>query len=264
MSAASDPRGGSDRLLPDTWRRPVLGVLGGMGPAATVSFLDALVRRTPAQTDQEHIDTVVLSHATVPDRTARLLDDGRPDPTPVLLADLALLGRLGVDRVVMTCNTSHAFLPPADQLPVDLLSLVEVGAEAAVERARELAPQDPRVTVLATDGTLLSRVYQDAVEALGGVVEVPDADGQRAVMSLIYDRVKAGDRVTPADLVELVEQVAPGEGAVLLGCTELSVLYDLAEIDEQVLPARIVDAQAALVTAVVAELAPGGAPPQGD
>src|SRR5690606_19269992 len=122
-----------DRLLPETWGRPVLGVLGGMGPAATVAFLDALVRATPASRDQDHIDTVVLGHASVPDRTARLLDPGQPDPTPYLLGDLELLARLGATRAVIACNTSHAFLPK--ELPLPLLSLVRVGAEAAVDRA---------------------------------------------------------------------------------------------------------------------------------
>src|SRR5690606_31718311 len=122
-------------------------VLGGMGPAATVAFLDALVRATPAAADQEHIDTVVLSHASVPDRTARLLDPAQPDPTPYLLGDLQLLARLGVSCAVIACNTSHAFLP--EQLPLPLLSLVRVGAEAAVARARETGSQTPRVMVLA-------------------------------------------------------------------------------------------------------------------
>ena len=67
-------------------------------------------------------------------QVARLLDDGRPDPTPVLLADLALLGRLGVDRVVMTCNTSHAFLPPADQLPSTGATEISTGASPPMAR----------------------------------------------------------------------------------------------------------------------------------
>ena len=254
--AAAYPGSGEqrDRLLPDTWRRPVLGVLGGMGPAASVAFLDALTRATPAGSDQEHIDTVVLSHATTPDRTGRLLDETRTDPTPFLLGDLELLGRLGVDRAVIACNTAHAFLPPAEELPVPLLSLVRVGAEAAVAAAGTEAPV---VTVLATDGTLFSRVYQDALEELGATVRLPDADGQRRVMSLIYDGVKAGAPVGPDELRALVDDLGAGGDAVLLGCTELSVLYAEAVTAGDRLPARVVDAQDALVQRVVTELTPG-------
>lgn len=238
-----------DRLLPGTWDRPVLGVLGGMGPAATVAFLDALVRATPAATDQEHIDTVVLSHAGVPDRTRRLLDPEQPDPTPYLMGDLEVLARLGASCAVIACNTSHAFLP-AD-LPLPLLSLVRVGAEAAVTRARESGSQQPRVMVLATDGTRLSGVYQDALADLGAQALLPDEAGQREVMSLIYDRVKAGVEVSTADFLDLLERLRGDADAVLLGCTELSVL---AEQAGPLLPRYAVDAQAALVARVVAEL----------
>lgn len=259
----TDDRGRDDRgrLLPDTWRRPVLGVLGGMGPAATVAFLDALVRATPAGTDQEHIDTVVLNHATVPDRTARLKDADAEDPLPYLTGDLEVLARLGVDRVVIACNTLHAFLPPAADLPVPVLSLIEVGAEAVVAAARRVAgdgDRRPVVTLLATDGTLLSGVYQEALARLGAEVRLPDEAAQRQVMAMIYERVKAGVEVTTEEFEEFVDRqrAATGADAVLLGCTELSVLAEQAVQQHHDLPDHVVDAQMALVTRVVADLGP--------
>lgn len=240
-----------DRLLPETWGRPVLGVLGGMGPAATVAFLDALVRATPASRDQDHIDTVVLGHASVPDRTARLLDPGQPDPTPYLLGDLELLARLGATRAVIACNTSHAFLPK--ELPLPLLSLVRVGAEAAVDGARAQGADRPRVLVLATDGTVLSRVYQDALTDLGAEPLLPGEEGQREVMAMIYDGVKAGVEVPTDAFLGLVARLRGDADTVLLGCTELSVL---AEQAGDALPGHAVDAQAALVARVVDELGP--------
>ncbi|MFX0538558.1 aspartate/glutamate racemase family protein [Ornithinimicrobium sp. Y1847] len=240
------------RLLPDTWRRPVLGVLGGMGPAATVAFLDALERATPAARDQDHLDTVILNHSTTPDRTARLHDASRPDPTPYLIGDLELLARLGADRAVILCNTAHAFLDE-DALPLPLLSLIRVGAQAAVDVARASGSHGTPVTVLATDGTLSSRLYQDALTDLGAEVRVPDPEQQRRVMAIIYDHVKAGVPVPREEFAEFVEEMRGGSGTVLLGCTELSVLYDQAIIDGHPLPEHVVDAQAALVTRVLAE-----------
>lgn len=247
----AEPGRADGRLLPDTWRRPVLGVLGGMGPAATVAFLDALTRATPARADQDHIDSVVLNHATTPDRTARLHDPARPDPTPYLLGDLELLARLGADLAVIVCNTAHAFVDAATA-PVRLLSIVEVGAQAAAERAT----QGGVVTLLATDGTLSSRLYQDALERREVGVRVPAPADQRRVMSLIYDRVKAGVHVPPEELAALVEELRGAEGTVLLGCTELSVLFDQAVTGGTPLPGYVVDAQDELVRRVVAELAP--------
>lgn len=264
--------GRAERLLPDTWRRPVLGVLGGMGPAATVTFLDALVRATPAARDQDHIDTVVLGHASTPDRTARLQDDAVADPVPYLVGDLELLGRLGADLAVIVCNTAHAFLP-AD-LPVPLLSLIEVGARGAVRAAGGPvgaagagdaagvgdagagdgdADRHPRVMLLATDGTRGSGLYQRALEDAGAQVLLPEAAGQAEVMAVIYQGVKAGVEVPTGDFLDLVARLRGDADAVLLGCTELSVLADQAG---DRLPHDVVDAQAALVTEVLATLTP--------
>ncbi|MDO5739938.1 MAG: amino acid racemase [Ornithinimicrobium sp.] len=253
---SAPPEQQPERLLPDTWRRPVLGVLGGMGPAATVSFLDALVRATPAAVDQEHIDVVVLSHASVPDRTARLLDPTLADPTDYLLRDLELLARLGVDGAVIACNTSHAFLAGLE-LPLPLLSIIEVGAQAAVAAARAADPSHPVVTVLATDGTLLSSVYQDAITRRGVEVRLPDEAGQRRVMSLIYDGVKAGVDVPTDDFFAHVQELRRGDDAVLLGCTELSVLSEQALLEHRSLPPHVLDAQAALVERVVQDFSIG-------
>lgn len=253
----SPSRQDRERLLPGTWARPVLGVLGGMGPAAGVSFLEALVRATPAQVDQEHIDTVLLSHASVPDRTGRLLDGTRPDPTPYLMGDLELLGRLGASLAVIVCNTSHAFLPPVEQLPVRLLSLIEVGAEAAVRAARDRGGEHPSVVLLATDGTLASGLYQEALQRRGATVRLPGETDQPRVMGVIYDRVKAGVPVGTKEFEGFVEELRGGADAVLLGCTELSVLSEQALAGGRPLPPHVVDAQAALVDAVVTELSPG-------
>lgn len=242
---------GPDRLLPATWDRPVLGVLGGMGPAATVAFLDALQRATPASRDQDHIDTVVLSHAGTPDRTARLVDPTSPDPAPHLLGDLELLARLGAARAVIACNTAHAFLH--EELPLPVLSIVRVGAEAAVARAAATGGGSPQVLLLATDGTRLSGVYQDALADLGARPVLPDEAGQREVMSMIYDGVKAGVDVPADDFLDLVARLRGDADAVLLACTELSVLGAEAG---PALPHHVVDAQAALVDRVVTELGP--------
>ena len=247
----SDEAGRSARtpLLPDTWRRPVLGVLGGMGPAATVTFLDTLIRRSGAVVDQEHIDTVVLNHVSIPDRTARLLDERAEDPTPYLMNDLGLLARLGVDAAVILCNTSHAFLP--EDLPVPLISLVQTGAQAVVERA---GGAGSTVTLLATSGTLASGVYQRSLEAQGARVRVPQGRDQERVMAIIYDGVKAGLPVPTRDLLAVADDLGAGTDAVLLGCTELSVLYEQGGHD---MPGHIVDAQAALVARVLAQFSPG-------
>lgn len=230
-----------------TWHAPVVGVLGGMGPAATVSFLDLVVALTDADTDQQHLDMIVLQHASVPDRTAALLaPDERPDPAPAIEGDLRRVAGWGAAFAVILCNTAHAFLPTTAPLPV--LHLIEEGAAEAARRGQAAAHERaPRVLVLATDGTLASGLYQGALAELGAEVVTPQAEDQRRVMSLIYDRVKAGVPVTLEEFTALLEDVRGGADVVLLGCTELSYLAE----HHRVLEPWLVDAQRVLATLTV-------------
>jgi aspartate racemase len=211
-----------DTALGDDWSRPVVGVLGGLGPAATAVFLDLLVRLTDAPTDQDHLDAVVLQHASVPDRTASILDPAAPDPGPVLARDAARLAALGAGLLVLPCNTAHHFahrIEAASDVP--LISIVSETARVAA--ARTAAP----IGIFATEGNIAAGIYQQAIAAAGGEFLVPDADLQADINTLIYDQVKAG-RPVDLDLFETCIERMRRQGAevVVLGCTELSVIYD--------------------------------------
>lgn len=208
--------------LGDDWSRPVVGVLGGLGPAATAVFLDLLVRLTDAPTDQDHLDAIVLQHSSTPDRTASILDPAAPDPGPVLARDAGRLAALGVELLVLPCNTAHHF---ADRIEaasnVPLISIVSETARTAVARTR--AP----IGVFATEGNMTAGIYQHAIEAAGGSILVPGPDLQSDVNTLIYDQVKAGQPVDLALFERCIQEMHRlGAEIVVLGCTELSVIYD--------------------------------------
>ena len=205
------------------WSEPVVGVVGGLGPAATALFLQLIVDLTPATKDQDHLDLIVLDHSSTVDRTAYILDpENAADPGPGLARDAARLAALGAAFVSIPCNTAHHFI---DQITaasgLDIVDVVNETAAAAV-RAAGSKP----VAVLATDGTRAAGVYQGALERLGADVLLPDEDQQRLVMSVIYDGVKAGGPVDVAGLLAVVTGLhSRGAGAVVMGCTELSVIY---------------------------------------
>lgn len=211
-------------LDPVTWRTPVVGVLGGLGPAATAVFLDLLVRATDARTDQEHLDLLVSQHSTTPDRTARILDAAAPDPSPVLARDAVMLERAGVGLLVLPCNTAHHFVAGIREATrVPFVSIVEETARRAAQRVG----RGGTVAVFATEGNVHARVYQDALAAEGLRALIPGPDLQGRINTLIYDQVKAGRPVDTALFDACVgEAVGQGAGTVVLGCTELSVIYD--------------------------------------
>lgn len=201
--------------------RPVGGVLGGLGPAATVHFLSRVVALTEAARDQDHVDLAVLQHATVPDRTAFILGRSTADPTPALVADVRRLERLGVSLVAMPCNTASSFLPALRAVAsVPVLSIVE----EALGLVSRTMPDARRIGVLSTEGTVASALYPSAAEALGLEVVPMDADDAARVRAIIYDQVKAGRSADLAALRQLVARsVRRGADVVVLGCTELSV-----------------------------------------
>lgn len=204
-----------------------VGVIGGVGPLATVYFLDKVVRLTQAERDQDHVDLVVMQHASIPDRTAYILGRSDENPGPVMAADARALERVGVSFVVVPCNTAQHFtaeVVAAVQVPV--LNIVdETVAEVAARRPGSC------VGLLATSGTIESGVYQRAALAAGLTTVVPDAADQEVVMKIIYEQVKAG---RPADVDALHGVVGRllerGASSVALGCTELSVVADDADL----------------------------------
>jgi aspartate racemase len=207
--------------LPAGETTPPVGVIGGVGPLATAYFLQRVVQLTEAARDQEHVDLVVLNHATIPDRTEFVLGRSADDPGPVLARDASRLEAFGVSFLVMPCNTAHYFTQQVlDAITVPFLSIVDV----TVAAARERAPGARAVGLLATAGTVASGVYRDAFAAHGIDVVVPHEGDQALVNEVIYDQVKAGRPSDPATLRAVAGRlVERGAGVVVLGCTELSV-----------------------------------------
>ncbi len=205
------------------WSGPVVGVVGGLGPAATALFLQLVVDLTPATRDQDHLDLIVLDHSSTVDRTAYILDpENAANPGPGLARDAARLAALGAAFVSIPCNTAHHFIDEiTDASGLEIVDVVNETARAAVQAAGSKP-----VAVLATDGTRAAGVYQGVLERLGVDVLLPDEDQQRLVMSVIYDGVKAGGPVDVDGLLGVIGALlAQGAGVVVMGCTELSVVY---------------------------------------
>lgn len=206
----------------DAGERAPVGVIGGVGPLATAYFLQLVVSLTEAERDQDHLDMVVLNHATIPDRTAFVLGRSDADPGPVLARDARRLEAFGVSFLVMPCNTAHYFTQQVlDAVRVPFVSIIDTTVAAARERVAGLTT----VGLLATAGTAASGVYQDAFAAHRVDTLVPDDADQAVVSRIIYEQVKAG---RPVDLDALrgvtANLVERGASVVILGCTELSVV----------------------------------------
>ncbi|SMG28189.1 amino acid racemase [Paraburkholderia susongensis] len=202
-----------------------IGVVGGIGPAATVDFMGKLVRNTPAARDQDHLKVIVEQNPQIPDRTEALLGDG-DDPTLALYAACKTLEEGGADLIAIPCNTAHAFverIQPALRAPI-----VNMPACTA-DYLREAFPGLREVGVLGTSGTLASRVYEKALAARGFAQIAPSPSAQARLMNAIYGPkgAKAGYLTGECcdDLAAAVDDlVAQGVQVIVLACTELPLM----------------------------------------
>jgi aspartate racemase len=207
-------------------RKPFkLGVVGGVGPLATVDFMGKVVRLTEAGRDQDNIKMIVEQNPQIPDRTEHLVHSGT-DPTIALFATCKKLEAAEADLIAIPCNTAHAFvdrMQPHLRVPV-LNMLDETMAQVAGLYPGQL------VGLLATSGTVASGVYSEAAKRAGVQMIVPDKANQALVMEAIYGAtgVKAGFTAGQCrdDLVKAIVHLAQrGAGVVVLGCTELPMLF---------------------------------------
>ena len=221
-----------------------VGVLGGLGPAATVLFMHRVVELTDADRDQDHVDLLVWQHGSIPDRSAFLLGHGE-SPEPVLVADAVALERSGARFIAIPCNTAVVWV---EQMRAAVsIEVLDTVAET-VDAARRAVPGLQRLGVLATDGTLLAGTYAGAAAAAGIDLVTPSPEVQREVMAIVYDGVKAGVPVSRARFDAVVDHLRDqGAEAVALGCTELSVLHGELGVDD----VTIVDSIGALARRVV-------------
>ena len=150
-----------------------VGVVGGLGPAATVHFMHRVVELTDAHRDQDHVDLLVWQHGSIPDRTAFLLGEGE-SPEPVLVADVVALERAGARFVAIPCNTAVVWI---EQMRAAVsIEVLDTVAES-VAAAQRAVPGRRRVGVLATDGTRLAGTYDAAAAAAGVDLVVPHLRG---------------------------------------------------------------------------------------
>lgn len=220
-----------------------IGVIGGMGPAATADFFAKLVAATDARTDQDHLRILVDNNPRIPNRNDAIAGRG-PSPGPHLAAAARGLEEAGADFLVIACNTAHAFQPEIETaVSIPLLSMIEATVDAAMANGGE------RFGVLAADGCRRARLYDRAFEAHGVQSLLVDADVQVEFMKLIF-RVKAGD--TGEDVRARIEAMAQslnarGAQAIVAACTEVPLV-----LSSDALAIPVINSTDALVARAVA------------
>lgn len=205
-----------------------IGMIGGLGPAATVDLYDKITRFTPATNDQEHIKVVVEQNPQIPDRTACLLK-GDVDPTLAMYNCAKRLERDECDAIIVPCNTAHAFIPYLERhLKIPFINM----QQATMDEILEKFGPEVRIGLLATSGTIQTGIYAEKAKAMGLALFTPDARHQAYVMSAIYGPkgAKAGftTGVCREELLKAAAYMVREHrcDCLILGCTELPLILD--------------------------------------
>ena len=206
--------------MPSQKKQELLGILGGLGPMASVYFYELLTAHTKAERDSDHIDMLLSSRASTPDRTAFILGQSEDDPGPVMCCEARRLEQAGATLIAIPCNTAHYFYRQiSEAVNIPVINIV-------TETVRMLAATGvKKVGVLATEGTVRSGAYRTACRSAGIGYEVPDTDDQLLLNRLIYGQIKRGEPPDTNAFLGVSERLAArGCDRLVLGCTELSLI----------------------------------------
>ena len=202
-----------------------VGVLGGMGPAATVDFMATVVAMTPARTDQDHVHLIVDNDPSIPPRQDAILRGGA-DPGPAMASMAQRLQDAGADFLVMPCNTAHAFSKAvSDAVSIPLLSIIDVTVAACRNHKK--------VGLLSTAACLKSGVYQEAMQALDKELVLPTDEELTEFTELVF-RIKQGDQSEPVakGMLQMVDALQTrGAQAIIAGCTEIPLVLNKSMLD---------------------------------
>ncbi len=208
----------------------IAGIVGGLGPAASNLLASTITTHVHAERDQDHAPFVLLNNPQTPDRTKYLINDGA-DPAPAIIRTVKQLARAGATYACIPCNTAHAepiLGRVRKRSPIPILSMIDL----TIDRIKKTTQASGKILVLATEGTLQSGVYKQSLESQGIQEIVPSKSDRSAVMDVIYG-IKGGDNpaIHNATIEKIIAKHTNSDAidGVILGCTELSLLSNLAD-----------------------------------
>ena len=198
-----------------------LGVIGGMGPLATAYFMELVVRMTDAGADCEHIPMIIFNRPDTPDRTSFIVGKSGNSPLEAIIKVGNQLADHQVDYIAIPCVTAYFFYQQLKEgIAAPVINMIEETAVCLKQEGIQ------RVGLMATDGTISSGFFREGLKHHGISVVEPSAQGQKRVMDIIYGSIKANQPVKMEDFNVVEKELREnGAQAILLGCTELSMIH---------------------------------------
>jgi aspartate racemase len=213
---------------PDFKTGSIIGILGGMGPEATLECFESVINQTPASTDQEHLHVIVENNPKIPDRTEAILNDGE-DPVPMLKSSARRLEKAGADLIIIPCNTAHYFIDK-------ITEVIDIPIINMIETTIAKLPSPSKAGLLATNGTIETGIYEKYVPS-GVEIKYPDKEYQQIVMKGIYGKegIKSGCKGTELkrSFLRVVDHLREkGANTIIAGCTEIRLVLTSSDLED--------------------------------
>jgi aspartate racemase len=198
-----------------------LGILGGMGPAASNEFVTRLVAKTPATKDQDHIPFVLWSDSTIPDRSTSMLN-GDDKPLPYLLAGIQGLKIAGCTTIVIPCNTAHFWFSHLEKTAAWNAKIIHI-VDSVADTLRDIKITSGKIGIIGTKATIEYGLYQYKLNKLGWECITPTREQMDTLVQPAIDLIKAGNMDQAHEMLMTVihSLIVKGAKAVVLGCTEI-------------------------------------------
>lgn len=197
------------------------GIIGGMGPQATIDLFQKIVSNTKSDSDNNHIHILIDNNTNIPDRTKSILNKSNL-PLEYMSESAKKLESIGADFLAMPCNTAHFFYKDLSKtVKIPIINMIEETAKYLLER------NETKLLLLATTGTVKTQIYQKAFKTYGLSIELPNEAFQNEIMVAIYDFVKKGEKYSREEIFKkyLDKHIKNDIDNIILGCTELPILF---------------------------------------
>jgi aspartate racemase len=224
----------------------IIGILGGMGPEATIDLVYKIIKFTPAEKDQDHFRIIIDNNPKIPDRTAAILGKGK-DPLPTLRETAQNLEKAGANFIIIPCNTAHYYISQIQEsVNIPILNMIEETAKETQQRI----PQIKKVGLLASIGTYETGIYHQRFEKFNIEVISPEEKDKEEIMKAIY-AVKAGNlsEEIKKNILKIAQKlIDKGAEAIIAGCTEIPLILKEGDV-----PVPIIDPTQVLAKITIRE-----------
>ena len=203
----------------------MIGILGGMGPFATIDLFQKIVQLTPASTDQEHLPIIIINNPQIPSRSEAILDNGK-SPLNDMIHSAKLLEKSGVDFIIIPCNTAHYWISDLQKhVNVPILNMIEL-TSSFITNNHSITNNE--ILLFATTATSKIELYQNTFKNFGLTLKLPSIQEQDVIQSAINE-VKAG-KIDNNPYIHQIEQIIRNYesievSSILGGCTEIPLLF---------------------------------------